>query len=268
MSYRIDRIAGQVMAVNSFVVHGPDGLVVVDGMLTVSDAALVRQAIDDANVPLAGVVITHPHPDHYAGLIHIVGDPELPIIAASEVAAVIQRDDETKDAIVGPMMGPEWPKQRLFPNHTIGHGDTVTLGGLTLRLRSLGPGESFADTVWELDDGTLFVGDVAYNGMHAYLADGQWRHWLDVIDRLDRELPSTATLYVGHGPPGGKDLLAAQRRYIETFVEAVRRHATAVAGGDHRPVLDELRSIIAGEDLLFLADLSISPTLAQLTTDS
>ena len=133
MSYRIDRIAGQVMPVNSFVVHGPDGLVVVDGMLTVSDAALVRQAIDDADRPLAGVVITHPHPDHYAGLTHIVGDDELPIIATSEVAAVIRRDDETKDAIVGPMMGPEWPKRRLFPNHTVGDGDTVTLGGLTLR---------------------------------------------------------------------------------------------------------------------------------------
>ena len=51
-------------------------------------------------------------------------------------------------------------------------------------------------------------------------------------------------------------------------LEAVRRHATAVADGDHRPVLDELRSIVTGEDLLFLADLSISPTLAQLTTDS
>ena len=189
MSYRIDRIAGQVMPVNSFVVHGPDGLVVVDGMLTISDAALVREAIDDANVALAGVVITHPHPDHYAGLAHIVDDPELPIIATGEVAAVIQRDDETKDAIVGPMMGPEWPNRRLFPNHTVGDGDTVTLGGLTLRVRSLGPGESFADTIWELDDGTLFVGDVAYNEMHAYLADGQWSHWLDV-DRPPRPRPA------------------------------------------------------------------------------
>jgi glyoxylase-like metal-dependent hydrolase (beta-lactamase superfamily II) len=103
--------------------------------------------------------------------------------------------------------------------------------------------------------------------MHAYLADGQWPHWLDVIDRLDRDLPSTATLYVGHGPPGTKDLLSAQRRYIEAFVEAVHRHATAIAEGNHRPVLDELRSIVTSEDLLFLADLSI-PTLAQLTTDS
>jgi hypothetical protein len=30
MSYRIDRIAGQVMPVNSFLVHGHDGLVVVE----------------------------------------------------------------------------------------------------------------------------------------------------------------------------------------------------------------------------------------------
>jgi glyoxylase-like metal-dependent hydrolase (beta-lactamase superfamily II) len=268
MTYRIDAIAGQVMPVNSFLVHGHDGLVVVDGMLTVSDAALVRRAIDDADRPLAGVVITHPHPDHYAGLTHIVGDHELPIIATSEVAAVIRRDDETKDAIVGPMMGPEWPKRRRFPNHTVGDGDTVTLGGLTFRVRSLGPGESFADTIWELDDGSLFVGDVAYNRMHAYLADGQWPHWLDVLDRLHHDLPSGAILYVGHGPPGDKDLLAAQRRYIETFIGAVHRHTTAVADGDHRPVLDELRSIVTSEDLLFLADLSIAPILAQLTTDS
>ena len=268
MTLRIDRIAGRVMPVNSFVVHGPDGLVVVDGMLTTSDAALVRQAIDDADRPLAGVVITHPHPDHYAGLAHIVGDHELPIIATREVAAIIRRDDETKDSIVGPMMGPEWPRRRLFPNHTVGDGDTVTLGGLTLRVRSLGPGESFADTIWELDDDALFVGDVAYNGMHAYLADGQWQHWLEVIDRLAHDLPSTANLHVGHGPPGDKDLLTAQRRYIETFVEAVNRHATAVANGNHRPVLDQLRSVVTSEDLLFLADLSIAPILAQLTTDS
>ena len=50
------------MPVNAFLVHGPDGVVVVDGMLTVTDAALVRQAIDDTGYPLAGVVVTHPHP--------------------------------------------------------------------------------------------------------------------------------------------------------------------------------------------------------------
>ncbi|MGH9243598.1 MAG: hypothetical protein ACRD29_04635 [Acidimicrobiales bacterium] len=72
------------------------------------------------------------------------------------------------------------------------------------------------------------------------------------------------TLYVGHGPPGGKELLVRQRRYIEVFVAAVRRHAEAVAAGDHDAVLDELRAQLRSDDLLFLADLSIDPALAAI----
>ena len=52
MTEQIERIEGRVMPVNAFLVHGPDGVVVVDGMLTVTDAALVRQAIDDSGYPL------------------------------------------------------------------------------------------------------------------------------------------------------------------------------------------------------------------------
>ncbi|MGH8978547.1 MAG: MBL fold metallo-hydrolase, partial [Acidimicrobiia bacterium] len=93
MTYRIDRIEGRTMLVNSYLVRGSDGVVVVDGMLTVSDAALVRQAIDESGLPLAGVVVTHPHPDHYAGLARIVASDEVPIIATNAVDAVIRRDD-------------------------------------------------------------------------------------------------------------------------------------------------------------------------------
>jgi glyoxylase-like metal-dependent hydrolase (beta-lactamase superfamily II) len=154
----------------------------------------------------------------------------------------------------------------VFPNQIVTDGDTVTLGGLSLRVRSLGPGESFADTAWELDDGAVFAGDVAYNGMHAYLADGQWEHWLDAADRLETELPARPTLHVGHGPPGGKELLSHQRRYIETFVSALGRHADAAAAGDHAPVLAELRRVVPSDDLLFLADLSIEPMLATIAS--
>ena len=264
MAITVSRIEGDVMKVNAFLVRGPRGTVLLDGMLTVSDAGKVRAALEASGTELAGVAITHPHPDHYAGLAHIVGDREVPIVATREVDAVIRRDDATKEAIVGPMMGPEWPDRRVFPNQVVADGETVTLGGLSLRVRSLGPGESFADTIWELDDGTVFPGDVAYNGMHAYLADGQWERWLDATDRLERELPAGATLHVGHGPPGGRELLGRQRRYIETFVNAVRRHADSVSAGDHAPVLAELRSLVPSEDLLFLADLSIKPMLAAM----
>jgi glyoxylase-like metal-dependent hydrolase (beta-lactamase superfamily II) len=261
MATRITRLEGEVMKVNAFIAEGPRGTVLVDGMLTVTDARKVRDALEAVDKPLCGIVITHPHPDHYAGAAQIVGDDKVPIIATAGVDAVIRRDDATKEAIVGPMMGDEWPEQRVFPNQLVSDSDSVSLGGITFRVRSLGSGESFADTLWEMDETTVFAGDVAYNGAHAYLADGHWESWLAVLDRLERELPDDVTLYVGHGPPGGKELLAHQRRYIETFVSSVRRHADAVAAGDHDAVLADMRRLLPSEDLLFLLDLSIAPML-------
>jgi glyoxylase-like metal-dependent hydrolase (beta-lactamase superfamily II) len=264
MTAQIDRIEGRGMPVNAFLVHGPDGVVLVDGMLTVSDAALVRQAIDDTGHPLAGVLVTHPHPDHYAGLAQLVGTDDVAIVATHAVDAIIRRDDHLKEEVVGAMMGDEWPTKRLFPNRTVNDGDDVRLGGLTLSVRELGPGESHVDTLWQLDPSTIFAGDVAYNGMHAYLADGRWREWLVTLDRLEAELPDELTLYVGHGPPGGKDLLAAQRRYIETFVDAVEAHAEAIEHGDHSGVVEAMKRLLPTDSLLFLMDLSIEPTLATL----
>ncbi|MGH9262066.1 MAG: MBL fold metallo-hydrolase [Acidimicrobiales bacterium] len=219
-------------------------------MLTVSDAARVRQAIDDTGLPVAGVVVTHPRPDHYAGLAHLVD--------ADDVAI------QLKEEVVGPMMGDEWPSRRVFPNRTVDDGDDVRLGGLTLSVRELGPGESHVDSLWQLDARTVFAGDVAYNGMHAYLADGHWREWLATLDRLEADLPDDVNLFVGHGSPGGKDLLAAQRRYIETFVDAVAAHADAIDAGDHRGVIEAMQRLLPTDSLLFLMDLSIEPTHAAL----
>jgi glyoxylase-like metal-dependent hydrolase (beta-lactamase superfamily II) len=267
-TYQIDRIQGQVMPVNSFVIHGPSGIVVIGGMLTISDAQLVRRAISESRQPLAGVVITHPHPDHYAGIAEIIGDRDVPIVATTAVDQVIRRDDDLKNTIVGPMMGDEWPTSRQFPNQTVAPDVSVQLGGIELAVTELGPGESEVDTIWRLDGTVLFAGDVVYSGMHAYLADGHWREWLALLTRLEGELPDDCVLHIGHGEPGTKALIADQRRYIDTFVDAVTAHADAVAAGDHTPVLQALQALLPRDDLLFLADLSIEPVLANVRGDS
>ena len=264
MNHRIERIEGHGMPVNSFLVHGPDGLVIVDGMLTVSDAALVRQSIDDSGHPLAGVVVTHPHPDHYAGLAHLVGPDDIPIVATAAVDEIIRRDDQLKDEIVGAMMGDEWPATRVFPNQTVADGEEVGLGGLTISVRELGPGESHVDSTWQLDANIVFAGDIAYNGTHAYLADGHWQEWLATLSRLEAELPDDVTLHVGHGPSGPKSLLSEQRRYITAFVEAVEANAEAVDHGDHRGVIEAMKALVPNDSLLFLMELSIAPVHAAL----
>ena len=262
MERRVQRIAGRVMPVNSFLVHGPTGVVVVDGMLTVSDAALVRAAVERAGAPLAGVLITHPHPDHYAGIAHVVGRDDVPIVATRSVDAVIRRDDDLKDAVVGPMMGAEWPVERVFPNRVVDSGDAVTVGGLTFTVEELGPGESHVDTVWWLDPATVFAGDVAYNQMHAYLADCRWEAWLTSLADFAGRLDDDVTLHVGHGESGTKALLDRQRRYIEAVVAALDANADAIAAGDHGPVLAAAKQVVPADDLLFLLDLSIDPVHA------
>ena len=260
----IDRIEGEVMAVNSFLVHGPNGLVVVDGQLTVPDADNVRRVADRVAEPIVGLLVTHPHPDHYAGAARLLEGLDVPIVATAAVDAVIRRDDAEKNAVVGPMMGAAWPQSRRFPDTLVASGSHVELGGLTFHVSDVGPGESDADSVWALDDHTVFAGDVAYNGMHAYLADGRYVEWLAALDRLGNELPASATLYLGHGAPVGMDALRSQRRYVEAFLAAVRAAADLDAETRRTDVVDAMRAIVPGDRLLFLMELSIEPVLATL----
>ncbi len=252
------------MAVNSYLVEGPEGVVVVDAQLTVADAAMVRHAVDGREQPLAGVLITHPHPDHYAGLATITRGLDVPVLTTAAVDRIIRRDDALKDEIVGPMMGEQWPTQRSFPTQTVPHGGAVELGGLAFTVRDLGVGESHADSVWSLDDATLFVGDIAYNDMHAYLADGHYGSWIDRLDELHDTLADDAVLHVGHGIPGGKDLLVKQRRYVEAFVEAVRDAADLDEEARAEAVSGAMRDLVPHDNLLFLMQLSIEPVLAGL----
>jgi glyoxylase-like metal-dependent hydrolase (beta-lactamase superfamily II) len=180
-------------------------------------------------------------------------------VATRAVDEVIRRDDAIKNDVVGPMMGAEWPTTRRFPNQTVDSGGEVRLGGLTLQVEELGPGESDSDSLWRLDDDTVFAGDIAYHGMHAFLADGHWEGWLATLSRLERDLPADVVLHVGHGPPAGTALLAAQRHYVETFVAAVAKHADAIDRGDHAPVVAAMKEQLPSDDLLFLMELSIEP---------
>lgn len=266
-STRIERFEGTAMPVNSYVVEGPEGLVIVDGQLTVSDARALRALIDQFNRPVAAMVLTHGHPDHYAGAATALDGLSAPIVATTAVADVIRRDDQEKDGIVGPMMGNEWPTVRRFPDKVADAGAVIMLGGLAWSLRELGPAESQADTLWSLDhEAVTFAGDVAYNDMHAYLADGRFREWLDVLDQLDKELDDDITLLVGHGNPTDKSVLGRQRDYVSAFVESVRADLDAAPDRRREAVAARMKQVVANDDLLFLMELSIEPVVAVLAS--
>jgi hypothetical protein len=132
--------------VNAYLVETAAGVVTVDSLLTVSDSRAMRQALERLGKPLQAVLLTHSHPDQYAGLAQLVAEDELPIIAPQGVIDTIARDDALKDTIVGPMFGDEWPGTRIFPNTPIGDGENVTFDGVQFTVIDLGPSESPHDS--------------------------------------------------------------------------------------------------------------------------
>lgn len=254
------------MAVNSFLVHGPDGLVVVDGQLTISDATALRDRTTAIGSPVVALLVTHPHPDHYAGAATAVED-SVPIYATNAVATVIRRDDDEKDAIVGPMMEKEWPTRRRFPDRLLPSGATVRLAGLDFTVEDLGPGESYADSVWKLGD-AWFTGDVLCPGTHAYLADGQYTRWIDSLATLSERTGPSVRLFPGHGAPTNRDALAGQQAYVRTFVDAVAATLDLDPAGRATTVMTRMSGLVNDERLRFLTELSIEPVAQQMAASS
>jgi glyoxylase-like metal-dependent hydrolase (beta-lactamase superfamily II) len=220
--------------VNSYLVEGADGVVAIDAPLLLSDGRAYRARLEALRKPLLGVLVTHPHPDHYNMITELVADEEVPVIAHRDVDREIRAKDDAKRAQWRPMFGDEWPSSATFPNRTVADEETVALGDLRFTAWDFGPCESESQTVWLLGDGDVaFVGDLAFNGTHAYLADGHTDAWLRAIDRAEEALAGVRTLYVGHGPPALTALLADQRRYLLMAREVIAR----AAGG--RPELSD-----------------------------
>jgi glyoxylase-like metal-dependent hydrolase (beta-lactamase superfamily II) len=262
----VHRYVASAMPVNAYLVETPGGVVVVDSTLTVSDARALRERAEDLGKPLRAVLITHAHPDHYGGSVELVDSDEIPIVAATRVGAVIRRDDEIKEQIIRPMFGDEWPRERRFPNQTIGDGESISFDGIPFTLMDLGPGESPHDSVWLVGDDRLvaFAGDTAYQQMHCFLADGYWESWLANISRLRTQLAPSAELHFGHGDPASTDPFAWQEGYINTFVDAVQEADWSDPDAAKEHVVGRMTVYVPRGELQFLMELSIEPVAAKL----
>ena len=135
---------GGGVPVNGYLVEGASGLVAVDATLTVSDGKALRALADRLGKPLLGVVVTHPHPDHYGGIAELVRDLEVPRFATAGVIEVARRDDAIKEEILRPMFGDEWAAQRAFPDAVVADGESVELEDISLRVRTAAGGDTGA----------------------------------------------------------------------------------------------------------------------------
>jgi len=91
---------------------------------------------------------------------------------------------------------------------------------VTFEARDYGPGEALTESIVLAPAlHAAFVGDLIYDRVHPWLAEGRSVQWLAQLDRLQKEIPTDWTLYPGHGESGDIAVIAAQRDYIRDFRE-------------------------------------------------
>jgi glyoxylase-like metal-dependent hydrolase (beta-lactamase superfamily II) len=270
----VHRYEAMLFPVNAYLVETGTGVVAIDATLGVSDGRALRARVAALAKPLAAVIVTHSHPDHYGALSSLLEGTDVPVYAVAGVDRVIRRDDEAKDQILRPMFGDEWAVTRTFPDRIVRDGERLAIGDAVFTVTDLGPGESPHDSLWRLEsDGppAAFVGDLVYSQMHAYLADGFYDRWLMNLERAKRELPPETMLYMGHGRPvAAREILDWQASYIHAFIEALRLASQRGLKGDALAdaVVARMKEWLPTDDLLFLMRLSVEPMRQRLMQSS
>ncbi len=180
------------------------------------------------------VVSTHFHPEH------ALGESAFPASAKIVRAKAQQQDiDEFGLALAktfasrSPLVADLLEKaqfrkaDRLFERE-----HTLDLGGVRVRMLSLGPTHTRGDTiVWVEGDRILFAGDVVMNRTFVALASpySSVKAWLADFEQLEPLHP--AKIVPSHGPVGDASLIAEQRTVMKAIqsraIELKRQGRTA-----------------------------------------
>ncbi len=255
---------------NAFIIELDKSVVVIDATLTVSSSKELRAMVDAIKKPLAGVFLTHGHPDHYNGLGYLTEDKSTKIYSTKDVYDVIAKSDKDKEKQWVPMFGDEWPRNRVFPNTIVASNENVIIDGVEFSITSLGSGESHADSYITMLNGhkkIAFVGDVVLHNVHAYLSDGHVDEWLRNLKKLKTDLKQYSKIYPGHGAPGGLELLSWQEYYLTKYITEVKNllgSKTALSEQDKKELSEKMKPLIPDDKLIFLIPLGADAVVNQI----
>jgi glyoxylase-like metal-dependent hydrolase (beta-lactamase superfamily II) len=237
-------------AVNSHLITGQRDAILVDAQFTRSEARQVSEMIRRSGKHLTTIFITHGHPDHYFGLEVLSHDfPKARIVATRNVIADIRATAAEKLAYWKTIYKDDLTDKVIVPEEL--QASALDLEGESLPVEELGPGESeHAAVVYLPALKTLVAGDLAFHGVHLWLAENHPESWLTNL-RDVRELGEIVDLLPGHGLPGTAAILDEDRHYIESFLEVTAPPTTQVAA------LSRLKALYPGYRLPIIAELSV-----------
>jgi len=125
--------------VNAYLVETRAGVVAIDATLTETESRRLRAEVDGLGKPLLAVLVTHPHPDHVAGITNLVAGSGAKIVATQPVTDLMRKLEEPKRRQWTPVFGAEWVQRWTYPNTIVASGERLAFDGVTYSVLDLGP---------------------------------------------------------------------------------------------------------------------------------
>jgi glyoxylase-like metal-dependent hydrolase (beta-lactamase superfamily II) len=219
--------------ISATLISGERDAVLVDALLTVSQAHDLVEWIDGQGKNLATVYITHGHGDHWFGLGAVL--ERFPNAQAFALPAVIEQmrvgsSPEFFESFWTPRFGGKLPAELVFPQPL--QGNAIDLEGHELVVVELGHTDTEPTSCLHAPDiGLVVAGDAAYNDVHLYLAESdpeRRREWIAALDTIEALRPRT--VIAGHQRAGrhdGPEIIEETRRYIRDFGRIAETTSTA-----------------------------------------
>lgn len=200
-----------------FVVTGA-GVVVFDALGSPSLASTMYEKIRAVtDEPIVRVIVSHYHADHIYGL-QVFEDLDAEILAPAGSEEYLASDNAQERLEDRRFTLDPWVNETtrlVYPDQYLAEGTNFRLGDVEFIVTMVGAAHSDGDlTLFIEPDRVLFSGDVIFEGRVPFLGDANTRHWLRVLERMERE--QLVALVPGHGSVAADPNAAVglTRRYL------------------------------------------------------
>ena len=202
--------------------------VLIDALMTTTEGDDLARWIKRSGVnDLETIYLSHAHADHFFGATTVLEHfPAARLTTRPDIAAAAAEQASPGYLAV-------W--QSFFPGQITGQparpapmdGDEISFHGHVIRTVDVGSSDVPISSVVHLPElNTVVSGDVAYNGMHMWLAGStaaSRANWLDALDAVEALRPRT--IITGHKDPDAVDddanrILDQSRQYLLEFHQA------------------------------------------------
>jgi len=208
---------------SSTLIYGKNDAILVDAFLAIEHTNHLADSIAATGKNLTYIYITHPHGDHFYGL-QLLLDRFPDAVAIATPAVAKDCAEQVRPEVINGFWAPRFPGQipeKLAVPKAI-DGNEFELEGEKLVIIQTGFSDTHDSTsLYVPSIGLIVAGDVAYNGVHLYLAETTRetrKEWRNSLDRLAALQP--LSVVAGHKQPSLPDdpaILTATRKYLEDF---------------------------------------------------